>query len=115
VATVEELRDVLNTVEDPELGMGIVDLGLVYDVEIDGSTARVTHTLTSMGCPVGPYIQEQIAEVAGGVEGIDDVKVDLVWTPASRLVPCSLRRGGRGERVVGWRSLRATARSSASG
>jgi metal-sulfur cluster biosynthetic enzyme len=71
----------LNTVEDPELGMGIIDLGLVYDVAIEGSTAKVTFTLTSMGCPVGPYIQEQIIEVARGVEGIEDVETDLVWTP----------------------------------
>jgi metal-sulfur cluster biosynthetic enzyme len=81
VPTAEELRDALNTVEDPELGMGIVDLGLVYDVEVEGSTARVTQTLTSMGCPVGPYIQEQISDVARGVEGIDEVEVELVWTP----------------------------------
>jgi metal-sulfur cluster biosynthetic enzyme len=81
MASVEVLRDMLNTVEDPELGMGIIDLGLVYDVAIEGSTAKVTFTLTSMGCPVGPYIQEQIIEVARGVEGIEDVETDLVWTP----------------------------------
>jgi metal-sulfur cluster biosynthetic enzyme len=80
-ASVEELRDVLNTVEDPELGMGIVDLGLVYDVAVEGSTAKVTFTLTSMGCPVGPWIQEQIVEVSRGVEGIDEVVPELVWTP----------------------------------
>ena len=79
--TVEELRDALNAVEDPELGMGIVDLGLVYDVAIEDSTAKVTYTLTSMGCPVGPYIGEQIEVVARGLEGIDDVESELVWTP----------------------------------
>jgi metal-sulfur cluster biosynthetic enzyme len=81
MATVEELREVLNTVEDPELGMGIVDLGLVYDVEIEDRKAIVTFTLTSMGCPVGPWITEQIDVVARGVEGIDDVEPNLVWTP----------------------------------
>ncbi len=81
MATVEELRDALNTVEDPELGMGIVDLGLVYDVAIEGSKAKVTFTLTSMGCPVGPYIVEQIEQVSRGVEGIDEVQSELVWTP----------------------------------
>ena len=81
MASVEELRDALNTVEDPELGMGIVDLGLVYDVELEGAKARVTYTLTSMGCPVGPYIQEQIHEVAVSIQGIDDVESELVWTP----------------------------------
>ncbi len=81
MASVEELRDVLNTVEDPELGMGIVDLGLVYDVALEGSKAHVTYTLTSMGCPVGPYISEQIETVARGVEGVDEVESELVWTP----------------------------------
>jgi metal-sulfur cluster biosynthetic enzyme len=81
MASVEELRDVLNTVEDPELGMGIVDLGLVYDVELEGSKAKVTYTLTSMGCPVGPYIAEQIHDVTQAVEGVEDVEAELVWTP----------------------------------
>ena len=47
-------------VEDPELGMDIVELGLFYDVEIDGPKVKVIHTLTSMGCPAGPMIQEDI-------------------------------------------------------
>src|SRR5262249_34206424 len=81
MASVEELRAVLNTGEDTERGMGIVDLGLVYDVELEGTTAKVTYTLTSMGCPVGPYIQEQIYEVAHSVEGVEDVTAELVWTP----------------------------------
>ena len=81
MATVEELRDALNTVEDPELGMGIVDLGLVYDVAIDGAKATVTHTLTSMGCPVGPMIQEGIHEAASRVPGVEDVEVELTWDP----------------------------------
>jgi metal-sulfur cluster biosynthetic enzyme len=81
MASVEELRDALNAVEDPELGMGIVDLGLVYDVTLDASKVHVTYTLTSMGCPVGPYIAEQIETVARGVEGVDDVSIELTWTP----------------------------------
>jgi metal-sulfur cluster biosynthetic enzyme len=81
MASVEELRDVLNTVEDPELGMGIVDLGLVYDVALEDGKARVTYTLTSMGCPVGPYISEQIEIVSRGVDGVDEVESELVWDP----------------------------------
>jgi len=56
--TEDVVREALNSVEDPELMMGIVDLGLVYDVAIDGPKVKVTYTLTSMGCPVGPYIAE---------------------------------------------------------
>jgi len=81
VATVEELREALNAVEDPELGMGIVDLGLVYDVALDGATAHITYSLTSMGCPVGPYIAEQIETVARGIEGVDAVEAELIWSP----------------------------------
>ena len=81
MASVEELRDALNAVEDPELGMGIVDLGLVYDVTLDESKVHVTYTLTSMGSPVGPHIAEQIETVARGVEGVEDVTIELTWTP----------------------------------
>ena len=81
MASVEELRDALNAVEDPELGMGIVDLGLVYEVKLDEAKAHITYSLTSMGCPVGPYIAEQIETVARGIEGVDDVELELTWTP----------------------------------
>ena len=50
--------EALHKVEDPELGMDIVDLGLLYDVDIEGSKVKVTHSLTSMGCPAGPMIQK---------------------------------------------------------
>jgi metal-sulfur cluster biosynthetic enzyme len=81
VPTREEVIDALRQVEDPELGMDIVDLGLMYDVEIDGGNVKVTHTLTSMGCPVGPMIQEDIHRVASEVPGVKDVEVELTWDP----------------------------------
>ena len=71
--TKEEIVEALHTVEDPELGMDIVELGLFYDVEIDGPKVKVIHTLTSMGCPAGPMIQEDIHNAAAGVEGVDEV------------------------------------------
>lgn len=81
----EEIVNALHTVEDPELGMDIVELGLFYDVEIDGPKVKVIHTLTSMGCPAGPMIQESIHDAAAGVEGVDEVEVELTfdppWTP----------------------------------
>ena len=73
--------EVLRTVEDPELGMDIVDLGLLYDVEVEGPRVKVTHSLTSMGCPVGPLIQEDINRVAREVPGVEDVDVELTWDP----------------------------------
>ena len=77
----EEVVEALRQVEDPELGMDIVELGLFYGAEVEGEKIKVTYTLTSMGCPVGPYIAEQIETVARGVEGVDEVEIELVWTP----------------------------------
>ena len=79
--TEETVRDALNLVEDPELMMGIVDLGLVYEVAIDGGNVRVVYTLTSMGCPVGPWIAEQVELTLRGIEGVEEVETDLVFSP----------------------------------
>src|SRR5438046_2079606 len=79
--TKEEVVDVLRQVEDPELGMDIVELGLLYDVEVDDSTVKVTYTLTSMGCPVGPMIEEQVRDVAAAVPGVEHVEAELTWDP----------------------------------
>ncbi len=79
--TKEEVVDALREVEDPELGMDIVELGLFYDAEIEGSKVRVTHSLTSMGCPAGPMIMEDIDRVVRQIPGVDDVDVELTWDP----------------------------------
>ena len=83
--TQEEVVDALRQVEDPELGMDIVELGLFYDAEIEGPKVKITYTLTSMGCPVGPMIQEDIARVVREVPGVEDVEAELTfdppWTP----------------------------------
>ena len=79
--TKDDVVEALRQVEDPELGMDIVDLGLLYDVEVTGPRVKVTHTLTSMGCPVGPMIQEDIDRVAREVPGVEDVEIELTWDP----------------------------------
>ena len=80
--TREEVFEALHQVEDPELGMDIVELGLVYDVEVDGPKVKVTHTLTSMGCPAGPMIQEDIASaVRSNFESVENVELELTWDP----------------------------------
>jgi metal-sulfur cluster biosynthetic enzyme len=83
--TKEEIVEALHTVEDPELGMDIVELGLFYDVEIDGPKVKVIHSLTSMGCPAGQMIKEGIHDAAASVEGVEQVEVELTfdppWTP----------------------------------
>jgi metal-sulfur cluster biosynthetic enzyme len=77
----EDVVEALRQVEDPELGMDIVDLGLMYDVEVDGSKVKVIYSLTSMGCPVGPMIDEQIGEVTRAVPGVEEVETELTWDP----------------------------------
>ena len=79
--TKEEVIEALHAVEDPELGMDIVDLGLLYDVEVDGPKVKVIHSLTSMGCPAGPMIQEDNQNVAAAVEGVEEVEIELTWDP----------------------------------
>ncbi len=79
--TEDVVREALNQVEDPELMMGIVDLGLVYDVAVDGDSVAVTYTLTSMGCPVGPWIGEQIDLTLRGIEGVESVSSELTFAP----------------------------------
>ena len=83
--TKDDVVEALHTVEDPELGMDIVELGLLYDAEIEGPKVKVIHSLTSMGCPAGPMIQEDIQNATAGVEGVEEVEVELTfdppWTP----------------------------------
>ncbi len=81
----EEVVEALRQVEDPELGMDIVELGLFYDAEIEGADVKVTFSLTSMGCPAGPMIQEDIDRVLGEIPGVGSVSSELTfdppWTP----------------------------------
>ena len=80
--TVEEVTDALTEVIDPELGLDFVELGLIYEVEIDGSTVDVTFTLTSPGCPIGPQVAEQMEEFVGELDGVNAVHPTMTFTPA---------------------------------
>ncbi len=79
--TVEEVRDALTNVIDPELGLDFVELGLVYDVEVEGDEVYITFTLTSPGCPIGPQVTEQMQEYVGELEGVENVYPKMVFTP----------------------------------
>jgi metal-sulfur cluster biosynthetic enzyme len=85
VATRDDVIEAMRQVEDPELGMDIVDLGLLYDVEVEGPKVKVTYSLTSMGCPAGPMIEQDIVGVARSIDGVEDVEAELTfdppWTP----------------------------------
>jgi len=79
--TPEAVWDALRVVEDPELGMDVVDLGLVYDVAITGDTVSVTYSLTSMGCPAGAQIEQDIRDVVGSMAGVGEVTTELTFDP----------------------------------
>ena len=81
MATVEEVTDVLRDVIDPELGLDFVELGLIYDVEVQDGTVRITYTLTSPGCPIGPQVAEQIEEFVGELDGVAMVESEMVFVP----------------------------------
>lgn len=73
---------VLATVLDPELGLDIVTLGLVYGVEVEDSTAHITYTLTTPGCPMERAITDGVRRAVSAVEGIARVDTHIVWEPA---------------------------------
>ena len=78
----EDVRTVLRRVKDPELNLNIVDLGLVYEIEVtDEKDVHVEMTLTSPGCPSGPEIMSEAQRVIEGMEGVGRVDIELVWTP----------------------------------
>ena len=80
--TKQIVLDALNQVEDPELMMGIVDIGLVYDVDVDDeANVSMTYSLTSMGCPAGPHIAAEIERALTEIPGVGAVKAELVWPP----------------------------------
>jgi metal-sulfur cluster biosynthetic enzyme len=81
MATVEEVTEALRDVIDPELGLDFVELGLIYDVEVDAGTVHVTYTLTTPGCPIGPQVTEQIEEFVGELDGVQDVQSTMTFSP----------------------------------
>jgi metal-sulfur cluster biosynthetic enzyme len=77
----EQVKMALRRVKDPELNLNIVDLGLIYGVRVDGSKVSVDMSLTSPGCPSGPEIMTGAEEALRSIPGVEDVQVNLVWTP----------------------------------
>ncbi len=84
MVTAETVREALKEVEDPELGMGILDLGLVYDVACEGEQGEdvtVVMTLTSPMCPVGPMFKQAVLSKVESVEGVKNAAVDITFSP----------------------------------
>ncbi len=82
MATIDDVTEALRDVIDPELGLDFVELGLIYDVSVDeDGTVRVTYTLTSPGCPIGPQVSEQIEEFVGELAGVTEVQPTMTFSP----------------------------------
>jgi metal-sulfur cluster biosynthetic enzyme len=81
MATVDEVTDALRDVIDPELGLDFVELGLIYEVEVQDGTVKVTYTLTSPGCPIGPQVSEQIEEFVSELDGVVEVEPTMTFSP----------------------------------
>jgi metal-sulfur cluster biosynthetic enzyme len=83
VPSEEQVLEALKSVVDPELGINIVDLGLVYEVDVDPSgDVDIQYTLTTMGCPIGPLIEDQMRAFLAPVPGIGEVRPEMVLRPA---------------------------------
>ena len=80
--TTETVRKALRQVKDPELGLNIIDIGLVYDVAVsEAGAVKIDMTLTSPGCPAGAEILDDVRRTVADLEGVTAVDVELVWEP----------------------------------
>jgi len=78
----EKVVEALRKVYDPEIPVNVYDLGLVYDIGIEGGKVRIKMTLTAPGCPLGIYLPAMVEDaVRRGVPGVEDVEVEVVWDP----------------------------------
>ncbi|MDX1958091.1 MAG: iron-sulfur cluster assembly protein [Leptospiraceae bacterium] len=77
-----EIFESISKVEDPELHISITELGLIYDVKLnEEGIANIKMTLTSMGCPAGPFLKSETELAAMRIDGVNSASVEIVWTP----------------------------------
>ena len=79
--THDEVKEALRDVYDPEIPVNVYDLGLIYDIQINGGEVYVQMTLTAPGCGMGPYIAQNAEWRIAEIEGVEDVEVDMVFDP----------------------------------
>ena len=83
--TEEQIREALRPVVDPEMGISVVDLGMIREVEVEGDAVEIKMVLTTPFCPLAGMITEQVREAAAGVEGVEEAEVTLLdepWDPS---------------------------------
>ena len=81
MVSVEDVQEALRDVIDPELGLDFVELGLIYDIEVEGGTVKITYTLTTPACPIGPQVAEQMEEYVSELNGVDQVDPVMTFSP----------------------------------
>jgi metal-sulfur cluster biosynthetic enzyme len=79
--TQDDVLQALSSVIDPEIGLAITDLGLIYDIQIEGGKIAVKMTLTTMGCPLASHLIQEAKQAVERVEGATETRVELVWDP----------------------------------
>lgn len=77
----KQIADILRHIDDPELGINIVDLGLIYDLAFDDGDLTIKLTMTTPACPLSDYIKKNILRVTGQVKQIERTHIDIVWSP----------------------------------
>lgn len=81
VVSEDQVKLALRRVKDPDLNLNILDLGLVYGIQVDGTKVKVDMTLTSPGCPSGPEIMGDAEQQIKSLPGVEEVQMNLVWSP----------------------------------
>jgi metal-sulfur cluster biosynthetic enzyme len=81
VVSADQVKLALRRVKDPDLQLNIIDLGLVYNIAVEGTTVKVDMTLTSPACPSGPELMTNAENEVKAVPGVEKVEVNLVWAP----------------------------------
>ena len=94
----EDVIDVLKTIYDPEIPVNIMDLGLIYGIDVDNGTVKIRMTLTAPGCPMSAFIVDQVKDKVKEIDGVEDVDVELTfdppWTPE--------RLSEKAKKMLGW-------------
>jgi metal-sulfur cluster biosynthetic enzyme len=81
MVSAEDVQEVLRDVIDPELGLDFVELGLIYGIEVEGGKVKITYTLTTPACPIGPQVAEQIEEYVSELGGVEQVEPVMTFSP----------------------------------
>jgi len=101
MVTTEQVYEVLRDCYDPEIPVNLVDLGLIYDVQVDDDNVKVVMTLTARGCPAHSFISEQVRQRVAMISGVKSASVQVVWDPPwdiSRLSEAAKKQLGLGDR-----------------